>query len=112
MSFIGRIRAATAGFTDERVRLAGEAIAGSLAVKMLGERCALPNTWARTAQSQMCLQCVAPCCGIGIAVAARAARRVHEVHSHKGHSYAFALFSAGHQKLRLQCPASFCSANT
>ena len=43
MSFIGRIRAATAGFTDERVRLAGEAIAGSLAVKMLGECCALPN---------------------------------------------------------------------
>jgi hypothetical protein len=37
VSFIGRIRANTARFTDERVRLAGEAIAGSLAVKMLGE---------------------------------------------------------------------------
>lgn len=36
MSFIGRLRANTARFTDERVRLAGEAIAGSLAVKMLG----------------------------------------------------------------------------
>jgi hypothetical protein len=36
VSFIGRIRANTARFTDERVRLAGEAIAGSLAVKMLG----------------------------------------------------------------------------
>lgn len=38
VSFIGRIRANTARFTDERVRLAGEAIAGSLAVKMLGAR--------------------------------------------------------------------------
>ncbi len=37
MTYIGRIRANTARFTDERVRLAGEAIAGSLAVKMLGE---------------------------------------------------------------------------
>ncbi len=37
MSYIGRLRTNTARFTDERVRLAGEAIAGCLAVKMMGE---------------------------------------------------------------------------
>ena len=52
VSFIGRIRAATAGFTDERVRLAGEAIAGSLAVKMLGTRHASLNMWQRAAQTR------------------------------------------------------------
>ena len=34
---IARLRTNTARHTDERVRLAGEAIAGSLAVKMLGQ---------------------------------------------------------------------------
>ncbi len=37
VSYIGQLRTNTAKYTDERVRLAGEAIAGSLAVKMLGE---------------------------------------------------------------------------
>ena len=49
MSFIGRLRANTARFTDERVRLAGEAIAGSLAVKMLGA--SLHGTEARAQMS-------------------------------------------------------------
>ena len=34
--YISQLRTNTARYTDERVRLAGEAIAGSLAVKMLG----------------------------------------------------------------------------
>lgn len=34
--YIGRLRAATAAQTDERVRLTGEAINGVLAMKMLG----------------------------------------------------------------------------
>ncbi len=38
---IARLRTNTARHTDERVRLAGEAIAGSLAVKMLGQSPAL-----------------------------------------------------------------------
>ena len=33
--YIGRLREATAAFTDERVRLEGEAIGGALAMKML-----------------------------------------------------------------------------
>ncbi len=37
VSYIGQLRTNTAKYTDERVRLAGEAIAGCLAVKMLGE---------------------------------------------------------------------------
>ena len=36
VSYIGHIRTNTAKWTDERVRLAGEAISGCLAVKMLG----------------------------------------------------------------------------
>ncbi|EIE19289.1 hypothetical protein COCSUDRAFT_19564 [Coccomyxa subellipsoidea C-169] len=36
VSYIGQLRTNTAKYTDERVRLAGEAIAGCLAVKMLG----------------------------------------------------------------------------
>ncbi|BDA43779.1 probable cystic fibrosis transmembrane conductance regulator [Coccomyxa sp. Obi] len=36
VSYIGQLRTNTARYTDERVRLAGEAIAGCLAVKMLG----------------------------------------------------------------------------
>jgi hypothetical protein len=36
VSYIGRLRMATANFTDERVRLIGEAIAGCMAVKMMG----------------------------------------------------------------------------
>ena len=35
--YISQLRTNTARYTDERVRLAGEAIAGSLAVKMLGQ---------------------------------------------------------------------------
>ena len=35
--YIAKLRTNTTRYTDERVRLAGEAIAGSLAVKMLGE---------------------------------------------------------------------------
>lgn len=35
--YIAKLRTNTARYTDERVRLAGEAIAGSLAVKMLGQ---------------------------------------------------------------------------
>ena len=50
VSFIGRIRANTAGFTDERVRLAGEAIAGSLAVKMLGACVGWLNTCGKGRQ--------------------------------------------------------------
>ena len=34
--YIGRLRDMTATHTDERVRLEGEAISGSLAMKMLG----------------------------------------------------------------------------
>lgn len=33
---IGRLREGTAQFTDERVRLEGEAVGGALAMKMLG----------------------------------------------------------------------------
>lgn len=33
---IGRLREGTAAFTDERVRLEGEAVGGALAMKMLG----------------------------------------------------------------------------
>lgn len=36
VSYIGKLRLATAHFTDERVRLIGEAIAGCMAVKMMG----------------------------------------------------------------------------
>jgi len=36
VSYIGKIRNNTTKWTDERVRLAGEAVAGCLAVKMLG----------------------------------------------------------------------------
>lgn len=39
VSYIGDIRTNTARWTDERVRLAGEAISGCLAVKMLGAPC-------------------------------------------------------------------------
>lgn len=35
--YIGRLRAATAAQTDERVRLTGEVVSGVLATKMLGE---------------------------------------------------------------------------
>ena len=35
--YIAKLRTNTTRYTDERVRLAGEAIAGSLAVKMLGQ---------------------------------------------------------------------------
>ena len=35
--YISQLRTNTARYTDERVRLAGEVIAGSLAVKMLGK---------------------------------------------------------------------------
>ena len=38
VSYIGKLRVNTTRWTDERVRLAGEAVAGCLAVKMLGER--------------------------------------------------------------------------
>ena len=41
VSYIGQIRTNTAKWTDERVRLAGEAISGCLAVKMLGTPCSL-----------------------------------------------------------------------
>ena len=37
VSYIGKLRVNTTRWTDERVRLAGEAVAGCLAVKMLGE---------------------------------------------------------------------------
>ena len=36
VSYIGKIRNNTTKWTDERVRLAGEAVSGCLAVKMLG----------------------------------------------------------------------------
>ena len=36
VSYIGKLRVNTTRWTDERVRLAGEAVSGCLAVKMLG----------------------------------------------------------------------------
>ena len=36
VSYIGKLRNNTTRWTDERVRLAGEAVSGCLAVKMLG----------------------------------------------------------------------------
>ena len=36
VSYIGKLRVNTTKWTDERVRLAGEAVVGCLAVKMLG----------------------------------------------------------------------------
>ena len=36
VSYIGKLRTNTTRWTDERVRLAGEAVSGCLAVKMLG----------------------------------------------------------------------------
>lgn len=42
VSYIGQIRTNTAKWTDERVRLAGEAVSGCLAVKMLGALSLVP----------------------------------------------------------------------
>lgn len=48
VSYIGKLRVNTTRWTDERVRLAGEAVAGCLAVKMLG---GLPKTSVRMLSS-------------------------------------------------------------
>lgn len=61
---IARLRTNTARHTDERVRLAGEAIAGSLAVKMLGQSPALLSE--RYLSLQLCCQDIrsVPCAAV------------------------------------------------
>ena len=68
VSYIGHIRTNTAKWTDERVRLAGEAISGCLAVKMLGAPrslayCVLPHPAACWAVLLADVAHTAPRCG-------------------------------------------------
>ena len=68
VSYIGHIRTNTAKWTDERVRLAGEAISGCLAVKMLGAPhsfacCVLPHPTSCWAVLLADVAYTAPRCG-------------------------------------------------
>lgn len=59
VSYIGKLRVNTTKWTDERVRLAGEAVAGCLAVKMLG---GLQNPSTPIADQRCYSAKYMPCC--------------------------------------------------